>query len=32
MSLNTIAWILVLLFAVVLFALLTAQDHDGGDH
>jgi hypothetical protein len=31
MNLNTIAWITVLLVAIVAYALLTAQDHRGGD-
>ena len=31
MKLNTIAWATVLLIAVVAYALLTAQDHRGGD-
>jgi hypothetical protein len=31
MTLNTIAWLTVLLIAVVAYALLTAQDHRGGD-
>jgi hypothetical protein len=30
-TLNTIAWITVLLIAVVAYALLTAQDGKGGD-
>ena len=31
MTLNTIAWLTVLLIAVVAYALLTAQDNRGGD-
>jgi cbb3-type cytochrome oxidase subunit 3 len=31
MTLNTLAWLTVLLIAVVAYALLTAQDHQGGD-
>jgi cbb3-type cytochrome oxidase subunit 3 len=31
MTLNTIAWMTVLLIAVVAYALLTAQDGKGGD-
>ena len=31
MTLNTIAWLTVLLIAVVAYALITAQDHRGGD-
>ena len=31
MTLNTIAWLTVLLIAVVAYALLTAQDGQGGD-
>jgi hypothetical protein len=31
MTLNTIAWLTVLLIAVVAYALLTAEDHRGGD-
>jgi hypothetical protein len=31
MTLNTIAWLTVLLISVVAYALLTAQDHRGGD-
>jgi|688.fasta_scaffold19059_11 hypothetical protein len=31
MTLNTIAWLTVLLIAVVAYALLTAQDGKGGD-
>jgi hypothetical protein len=30
-TLNTLAWVTVLLIAVVAYALLTAQDHRGGD-
>jgi hypothetical protein len=31
MTLNTLAWVTVLLIAVVAYALLTAQDGKGGD-
>jgi hypothetical protein len=31
MTLNTLAWLTVLLIAVVAYALLTAQDGKGGD-
>ncbi len=31
MTLSTIAWATVLLIAIVAYALLTAQDHRGGD-
>ena len=31
MTLNTIAWVTVMLIAIVAYALLTAQDHRGGD-
>ena len=31
MTLNTLAWLTVLLIAVVAYALLTAQDGNGGD-
>jgi hypothetical protein len=31
MTLNTLAWLTVLLIAVGAYALLTAQDHRGGD-
>jgi len=31
MTINTLAWLTVLLIAVVAYALLTAQDHRGGD-
>jgi hypothetical protein len=31
MTLNTIAWLTVLLISVVAYALLTAQDGKGGD-
>jgi|GEM_PF-4149087 hypothetical protein len=31
MTLNTLAWVTVLLIAVVAFALLTPQDGQGGD-
>jgi hypothetical protein len=31
MTLNTIAWLTVLLIAIVAYALLTAQDGKGGD-
>ena len=31
MTLNTIAWLTVLLIAIVAYALLTAQDGNGGD-
>jgi cbb3-type cytochrome oxidase subunit 3 len=31
MTLKTIAWLTVVLIAVVAYALLTAQDHRGGD-
>jgi hypothetical protein len=31
MTLNTLAWLTVLLIAIVAYALLTAQDGKGGD-
>jgi hypothetical protein len=31
MTINTLAWLTVLLIAVVAYALLTAQDGKGGD-
>jgi capsule polysaccharide export protein KpsE/RkpR len=31
MTLSTLAWVTVLLIAVVAYALLTAQDYRGGD-
>jgi hypothetical protein len=31
MTINTLAWATVILIAVVAYALLTAQDHRGGD-
>lgn len=31
MSLNTIAWFIIVLVAVVAYAMLTAEDHPGGD-
>jgi len=31
MTINTLAWATVLLIAIVVYALLTAQDHRGGD-
>ena len=31
MTINTLAWATVILIAIVAYALLTAQDHRGGD-